>query len=621
MNNKSIEKILEKFDELVDKYLSDNVTNDNIKNDDSITGMLNVIQRWRKEIKAEKKGIYIIGKTSTGKSTFLNVLLDLAKGKSKIFKESTQVETGVTQTLTHIDDLVNAYALLDVNNETSFKELLEKCVSVNESRTRMLPLYKEKDREIIRDCIMPALGSYHNKDSDKPIRAIQIFHPMKHFKKFIIYDTPGLGSHRAGTDKAVLEHVKAQSYIFWFLDGSKNNIDSDLKLLGELKEDDFKLDILSRIVFFINKFDLYLSNKKEEEGGEFDVNKTIEDKIKILNKKIAEILDVPEFEGEYKFINLKEPEKLIDDKSTYETIVNLEGKIHYDVIGVNYSNVNALMKLLVQVLSDIRDKKILNIREEYGKNIKEYEKNIGVIDNNLEKFKKEKARVSEICRSNKIDIVFKEFRWGSLKDKKIKSRDDFNALLNNFSETLYDLLKHLSDYSNSLWKNNNTDFNIIFNSYKNFEMNSQFQSKKPFLGWKDNELKLKKDNLLQIREEKKVEIQKMISHIEKEFDELIRKEESSKEALKNEIADTNKKIENIEIDVESVTDLSNDIRKIYDILLSDLELQLSEFQLAEQSKEEAFIHFLEIKYILDEIEHIKNLKREEKNGSSKQKSF
>ena len=122
MVSKSISNIFKEFDETIELLKNDELTKKQIT---STEGDLNLLNLWRKEIESDKQSVFIVGKTSTGKSEFHNLLLDIdieAK-EEKLFKTSTKVETGIIQTLQHCNKREDAYAELKICNGEEFKKL------------------------------------------------------------------------------------------------------------------------------------------------------------------------------------------------------------------------------------------------------------------------------------------------------------------------------------------------------------------------------------------------------------------------------------------------------------------------------------------------------------------
>jgi len=72
MISESVKKIFEEFDEVLIKLGNNPDTKEQLE---KVIGDIKLLKLWEKELESDKQSLFIIGKTSTGKSEFHNFLL------------------------------------------------------------------------------------------------------------------------------------------------------------------------------------------------------------------------------------------------------------------------------------------------------------------------------------------------------------------------------------------------------------------------------------------------------------------------------------------------------------------------------------------------------------------
>ncbi|PRY89759.1 dynamin family protein [Mongoliibacter ruber] len=264
---------LNSFNALVDrknlfyqKLLSKGVLEFNVTD---LSNRLKELNEIENDLMTSKLKICVVGKTSTGKSEFHNLILNHGNKKGyDLFKTSVKVETSIIQTLQHTNSYP-PYANFRIKNNIEFEKIvIPKNVNLIDSK---LDLDSEESCYFLRENIIAKKNkSDESFIIDEAVNSIEIFHSLKYFKDYIIVDTPGLGSHISKTDELVKNIPKKSSCIFWLIDASENILGDSLVLLQENK--DTIEDKLENVIFFGNKIDLNSSFKKDKDNSEIQEN-------------------------------------------------------------------------------------------------------------------------------------------------------------------------------------------------------------------------------------------------------------------------------------------------------------------------------------------------------------
>lgn len=199
---------------------------------------LKKIKNFVKEFLNERKSIYFLGESSSGKSTFINHIFG-----DKIIPQSTKIETRV---ISKIQSSENKCILIKFKNSI---ENLNIESDLKKELIRRTPKESKKLKLSISDDLYVKLVKSNNKpglinDANVFIDEVNICYPFTCFKNFVFYDTPGMFSGKSDTDDEVLETMfsKFSSYIFFLFDAGEP---AQTKIRNQIK--DFNKSILSKI--------------------------------------------------------------------------------------------------------------------------------------------------------------------------------------------------------------------------------------------------------------------------------------------------------------------------------------------------------------------------------------
>lgn len=349
MASNSVNSILSEFDRILLELSQDPTA---VTYWEKVADDLKLLNFLRSEINSEKQSLFIVGKTSTGKSEFHNFLLDTDDKVKYIFKASNKVETGILQTLQHCQNKDDAHAEIIVKDW----EELGKVIEIPEVKPEkyLLPLNTVENIVLLRDTIMAKKenNSFHLQEA---VHTINIHHPLKYFKNFIFIDTPGLGSNANSTDHIVRSHFQGKSYILWFLDASQRTLSGSLAVMANEK---LLLDKnFNRIKFIANKFDI-------REDDERDLPALKNEMVKTFNKGLKEIYGADAPEEHLIFTSFKNPKKDLGGSNTCDELKKLENLLMVSSKAKKMTNIESLVLVLSELLNHlseiiIKEKKIL----------------------------------------------------------------------------------------------------------------------------------------------------------------------------------------------------------------------------------------------------------------------
>ena len=201
-----------------------------------------------------KKDIYmpidimVIGKFSTGKSTFINALL----GENLLKMEETPTTTMITKICYGEKDIIKV--IFDDNTEKICSQ-------------------KEFD-------ILTATEGEKEKNFYKNIKYIECQLPCEQLKKFTVIDSPGLDAYRKNDEKITRNFIKNVDTLILLFDINQMNSFMENELLNNLDE-------RLKPIGIINKIDTY----EEDEEGE-----SLEDFIKgykvLLQDKLFDLIGI-----------------------------------------------------------------------------------------------------------------------------------------------------------------------------------------------------------------------------------------------------------------------------------------------------------------------------------------
>jgi len=216
--------------------------------------LVKLVELFIEEISSKRKSIYLAGKTSSGKSSFLNYILD--SSGFTVIPETCKTETRRILRLQHSNE---KKALLKLSSQGSLLPSFRKEIHpVDAARI------DEKDGsvEILLET-EPGLQLFHRliqadpeRDYDpiQHIDYIDLSYPMRYFKDYMIYDTPGLASWKSETEEEVTVKMFNHSLILWMLIGNEPNLTESLKVLDDNRHLTREIQG-ERLVFVSNFFD------------------------------------------------------------------------------------------------------------------------------------------------------------------------------------------------------------------------------------------------------------------------------------------------------------------------------------------------------------------------------
>ena len=604
---KPIIEILRQFDQLLKQVKAlNNKEFFKIKND------IKFLELWRDEIEAQKQSIFIIGKYSTGKSTFHNFILDNTEKNNELFKTATSTETASIQTLEHCRGIENACAEIVFKDRTELK----KTKLPEELQTKFLndsihfPLNDPKKIKFFREQVISKKGKIGDEDLKDKIERINIKFPLKYLRYYKLIDTPGLDAadlkkddseiNKIG-DEDVKAHLFAKSYIFWFIDGSNRELSGDLKLIN--KEKELINNNIDRICFFINKFDENLIQDeittvkaKEERKNEL---------LKKLNNELDKIVG-SKFSRTVYFTSFKNPRKKFPDQSTYDIIEAVEDSILNLEKQTNYNNIHSLIELLSKILADVKNNLVQNKIHSVRKELKKLDRR----REELNKLKKKSFNIADDTRQviNKAKDFTKNFKkdynFEKYLKKEVNSRKKFNYTIKEFKKSLQGSCSKIQNSSDRIrrWELKLDNYTNKLNQIREVRLFS-FREEESF--WRkhiyDPELK-----------EKKKDLNHYVSEKIQAFDSLIRILERDIELefgiklkeIEDAIIVEQKLINEYNEQLNSINDTEKKIKNLDVLLLKEIERNISEWKHDESGDD--LKNFLSLYSLLQEhniVEH------------------
>lgn len=455
MTPEPIKDILSRFDNLL------NTVYDIIKNEKNYTEVeskLDLIRLWREELESEKQSIYIVGKTSTGKSEFHNFLLETKDKKTKVFKTSTKVETGIIQTLEHCANVEDSRVEIVVKDKDELSKLnFPSYLGLYfHGSSLIIPLNTSENIAFLRDNLISKKENKSDFDVMKAIERVNVRYPLKYLKRFRLIDTPGLSSSISTTDKNVRELFQGKSFIFWFVDGSKRTLSESLALLVEEKE--LIINNINRISVIINKFDLmeYENDFKSKD----EVFKRKQELIDSIYYEIGKILNIKEVKVNIFFTSFKWPRKKLPEKSTYQVFKVIDESLVQFEKESFYNNIESLNFHLLELLFSIKES--LN-------------NNLNGIEKKIKKFnfkKKELIRFKKICygiSNQTLKIITKEkIKVATIKkEKNLNTHNRYNSYLKKVNVQIINSCRTIK---NSVFRIDNLNIQPFINKLKLIEI-------------------------------------------------------------------------------------------------------------------------------------------------------
>jgi len=216
--------------------------------------LVKLVELFIEEISSKRKSIYIAGKTSSGKSSFLNYILD--SHGLKVIPETCKTETRRILRLRHSNEKKASLKLCPQSAlPASFKKEIQKSDAVRfdeKSGSVEILLETEVGIELFHRLIQADPELHY--DPIQYIDYVDLSYPVRYFKDYIIYDTPGLASWKSETDEEVTVKMFNHSLILWMLIGNEPNLTESLKVLDDNSHLTREIE-RERLVFISNFFD------------------------------------------------------------------------------------------------------------------------------------------------------------------------------------------------------------------------------------------------------------------------------------------------------------------------------------------------------------------------------
>jgi hypothetical protein len=216
--------------------------------------LVKLVELFIEEISSKRKSIYIAGKTSSGKSSFLNYILD--GSGLKVIPQTCKTETRRILRLQHSSEKKASLKLCAQSLlPASFKKEIQNSDAIRfDDRTGSVEILLEKESGIELFHRMIQADPERNYDPAQHIDYIDLFYPVRYFKDYIIYDTPGLASWKSETEEEVTVKMFNHSLILWMLIGNEPNLTESLKVLDDNSHLTREIE-RERLVFISNFFD------------------------------------------------------------------------------------------------------------------------------------------------------------------------------------------------------------------------------------------------------------------------------------------------------------------------------------------------------------------------------
>ena len=216
--------------------------------------LVKLVELFIEEISSKRKSIYIAGKTSSGKSSFLNYILD--SPGLKVIPETCKTETRRILRLQHSSEKKASLKLCPKSTlPESFKKEIQESDAVKfDEKSGSVEILLETEVGITLFHRLIQADQELHYDPIQHIDYIDLSYPVRYFKDYIIYDTPGLASWKSETDEEVTVKMFNHSLILWMLIGNEPNFTESLKVLEDNSHLTREIE-RERLVFISNFFD------------------------------------------------------------------------------------------------------------------------------------------------------------------------------------------------------------------------------------------------------------------------------------------------------------------------------------------------------------------------------
>ena len=216
--------------------------------------LVKLVELFIEEISSKRKSIYLAGKTSSGKSSFLNYILN--SDGFKVIPETCKTETRRILRLQHSGEKKASLKLCPQSPLPASlrKEIEQSDAARFDEENGSVEILLETEHGI--DLFQRLIQATPERDYDpvQYIDYIDLSYPVRYFKDYIIYDTPGLASWKSETDEEVTVKMFNHSLILWMLIGNEPNLTESLKVLDDNSHLTREIE-RERLIFISNFFD------------------------------------------------------------------------------------------------------------------------------------------------------------------------------------------------------------------------------------------------------------------------------------------------------------------------------------------------------------------------------
>lgn len=594
MNSELVNDILKEFENVRQIVVeSDEGLDSNIKE------YYDLLNDWREEFQSAKPSVFVVGKTSTGKSEFHNFILDINNTKKEaLFKTATSPETGVIQTLEHCSSKSDAYAQILLKDNSEFHKLnISKSVRYElNDKLLKIPLDNEEQVCFFRESLNSRVNVSNEKGEDYNFKnltkQIDIKYPLKFFKDFKIIDTPGFASgidSKDNTEANVRKNVNGKSYILWFFDASHRTLNDTLTLINDEKE--LLKENICRIRFIGNKFDILDAELKDGaipiEEVKLEMTKALND---VLMSKLECHLDTPIL-----FSSMKKWKKKYGDFNTIEQFEQLEEQLLMKQYDTTYKNIDSLMKALKNILSKHIEEILTLQNKENDERINQHNDSIKSLDSNLEKSNGHLNDTKHTIQReiDKIDKIKKQ--------DKLNTHEKYNKFIDELKAVVVKSVSTISQAFNRIDYLDLPDAKAKLLAYNEFDDLSLKKKENLFKRYfHDKELDKKKieiDEYVHVKKKNLTKLNESIVLLFEEYHKLIIKQ---KEEGIDSILMIEEKKRDVGKNSEKINQLKYKVNTINRLLLNNLETHISSWKPKSNNEHSTLQSFLQLYSLLEE---------------------
>ncbi|HUL30065.1 MAG TPA: dynamin family protein [Thermodesulfobacteriota bacterium] len=390
--------------------------------------LVKLVELFIEEISSRRKSIYLAGKTSSGKSSFLNYILD-SRGL-KVIPETCRTETRRILRLRHSAGKKAFLKLCPTSTlQESFKKEFEPpggAAFDEKSGSIEIPLESEDGVKLFQRLIQAHQETHY--DPVAHIDYIDLFYPVRYFRDYVIYDTPGLASWKSETDEEVTVRMFNHSLILWMLIGNEPNLTETLKVLDDNHHLTREIE-KERLVFISNFFDQL--DKRCRDHGLLDPEAVIREKFSSRAKEMA-----VEFSGFYfSVFQNQENGYLRYRKLTERTLLEIERHLAENGRKIHLLNFGNASDKLIQML-EVFQPSLSRRKKELRKGVDASESRLKVLE---EGRRKRMASLPALKDIVSFDDLREEIERLCEEISGIKSNDRYNRSIKDLADTAFGL--------------------------------------------------------------------------------------------------------------------------------------------------------------------------------------